>query len=86
MFRAYIKGITLDHVPDMTVIHHHGRKTWQAGYALWRSYMTGQGAINTKYFFKHPRSLSILLLGHEKCFERDNDGNQYVSSLRQILS
>src|SRR5262245_14071050 len=27
ILRAYLNGITLEYVPDMTVLHHHGRKT-----------------------------------------------------------
>jgi glycosyltransferase involved in cell wall biosynthesis len=54
MFRAYLAGIALEHVPDMTVFHHHGRKTAEAGYKLWRSYMIGNGAIYVKYFVAHP--------------------------------
>jgi hypothetical protein len=54
LFRAYLAGITLEHVPDMTVLHYHGRKTAASGFALWRKYQIGGGAIGLKYFLKHP--------------------------------
>jgi GT2 family glycosyltransferase len=54
LFRAYLAGITLEHVPDMAVAHYHGRKTVADGNALFRRYMIGSGALHTKFFLKHP--------------------------------
>jgi GT2 family glycosyltransferase len=54
LFRAYLAGIWLEYVPDMTVIHNHGRKTHAAGFALMRTYMIANGALCAKYFFRHP--------------------------------
>ena len=54
IYRAYCANVAIEYVPDMTVAHHHGRKTKDAGYKLWRSYMTGDGAICAKYILKHP--------------------------------
>ena len=54
MLRAYVSGITLEYVPDMTVFHHHGRRTSEEGRAVYRRYMTGWGGIKAKYFFRHP--------------------------------
>jgi glycosyltransferase involved in cell wall biosynthesis len=54
MYRAYVANAAIEYVPDMTVFHHHGRKTTDVGYKLWRSYMTGNGAICVKYLLKHP--------------------------------
>jgi len=48
-FRAYLAGIALEHVPDMTVFHHHGRNTGAAARAVLRRYMIGSGALNMKY-------------------------------------
>jgi glycosyltransferase involved in cell wall biosynthesis len=53
MFRAYVNGITLEYVPDMTVFHHHGRKTRDEGRALFRRYAIGWGGLKAKYFFRH---------------------------------
>jgi GT2 family glycosyltransferase len=54
VFRAYLAGATLEYVPDMTVFHHHGRKTAAEIHELFRGYMTGRGGIIMKYLFKHP--------------------------------
>ena len=54
MFRAYVNGITLEYVPDMTVFHHHGRKTSEEARAVFRRYTIGWGGLKVKYFFKHP--------------------------------
>jgi glycosyltransferase involved in cell wall biosynthesis len=54
IFRAYLHRATLEYVPDMTVFHHHGRKTPDAGRKLMRTYMIANGALCARYFFKHP--------------------------------
>jgi len=54
LLRAYLAGITLEYVPDMTVFHYHGRKEKPLGYKLMRNYAIGAGALYAKYFFKHP--------------------------------
>jgi GT2 family glycosyltransferase len=54
IFRAYLAGVLVEYVPDMTVFHHHGRKTSAAGNSLFCRYMTANGALYAKYFFKHP--------------------------------
>ncbi len=53
ILRAYLNGITLEYVPDMTVLHHHGRKTSEEGRALVRRYLIGKGGLDAKYLFKH---------------------------------
>jgi glycosyltransferase involved in cell wall biosynthesis len=53
IFRAYVNGITLEYVPDMIVLHHHGRKTSEEGRALFRRYLIGWGGLHAKYLFKH---------------------------------
>jgi GT2 family glycosyltransferase len=54
IYRAYLADATLEYVPDMTVFHHHGRKTSEDGKKLLRSYMKGNGALLARYLFKHP--------------------------------
>lgn len=54
IFRAYIAGITLEYVPDMTVSHFHGRKTTEQGRKLFERYLTGNGAQFAKHFWAHP--------------------------------
>ncbi len=54
IYRAYLAGATLEYVPDMTVFHHHGRKTADDGKELFRGYMIAAGALYARYLFKHP--------------------------------
>ena len=54
IYRAYLAGATLEYVPDMTVFHHHGRKTAAEGRELFRGYMFAAGALYARYFFKDP--------------------------------
>jgi GT2 family glycosyltransferase len=54
MFRAYTAGASIHYVPDMTVFHHHGRKTRNDGFTLWRRYMMGNGAHLMKYLLRNP--------------------------------
>jgi len=54
VYRAYLAGITIEYVPDMTVFHHHGRKTPAEGNKLFRNYMIGVGALYAKHFFHDP--------------------------------
>jgi hypothetical protein len=44
LFRAYVAGFTLEYVPDMTVVHHHGRKTPAEGRKL-LNLAIGDGAV-----------------------------------------
>lgn len=53
-FRAYLAGATLEYVPDMTVFHHHGRKTLAAARKLLIDYEIGNGALYARYLFRHP--------------------------------
>jgi glycosyltransferase involved in cell wall biosynthesis len=79
IFRAFVAGIPIEHVPDMPVSHFHGRKTADAAYSVWRRYMIGTGAIYAKYFFKHPNlcrpfywdcknALREIITGTNTCF------------------
>jgi glycosyltransferase involved in cell wall biosynthesis len=54
IYRAYLAGATLEYVPDMTVFHHHGRKTADDGKELFRGYMIAAGALYARYLFKDP--------------------------------
>jgi glycosyltransferase involved in cell wall biosynthesis len=54
IYRAYIAGATLEYVPDMTAVHHHGRKTADEGKELFRGYMVAAGALYVRYLFRHP--------------------------------
>jgi hypothetical protein len=54
LFRAYLGYFMLEYVTDMTVVHHHGRKTSQEGRRLLRSYLIANGAEYVKFGWRHP--------------------------------
>jgi hypothetical protein len=54
LFRAYLAYVTLEYVPDMAVVHHHGRKTAAEGRKLLQSYLIANGAELAKHGWKHP--------------------------------
>jgi len=70
-YRAYLANATLEYVPDMTVFHHHGRKTSADGKKLMIGYMIGTGAIYARYLLKHP-NFADRLLGLQECAHRDH--------------
>ena len=49
IFRAYIQNILIEYVPNMTVVHFHGRKIAEQASRLLRSYMIGSGALYMKH-------------------------------------
>jgi glycosyltransferase involved in cell wall biosynthesis len=52
--RAFLLGIPVEYVPDMTVLHRHGRKTRRAVKALHRSYSLGNGGLCLKHIRDAP--------------------------------
>jgi glycosyltransferase involved in cell wall biosynthesis len=60
IFRTYVAGVPIEYVPDMTVYHHHGRRTVEAARALWRKYTIGSGGLYAKYMFVHPYLCRVL--------------------------
>jgi GT2 family glycosyltransferase len=52
--RTYLAGFALEHVRDMTVFHHHGRKTSTAAHSAHRRYIIGSGALTVKYGRHYP--------------------------------
>jgi glycosyltransferase involved in cell wall biosynthesis len=52
--RAYLAGVAVEYVPDMTVYHHHGRTSETEGKQLMRGYMIGTGGLCAKYLFRNP--------------------------------
>lgn len=61
IFRTYLAGVPIEYVPEMTVYHHHGRRSVEAGRALWRKYMIGSGGLYAKYLFVHPNLCRVLI-------------------------
>jgi exopolysaccharide biosynthesis predicted pyruvyltransferase EpsI/GT2 family glycosyltransferase len=49
VFRAYLADIKIEYVPDMAVVHFHGRKTNEQAAKLFRNYMIGSGALYAKH-------------------------------------
>lgn len=60
IFRTYLAGVPIEYVPDMAVYHYHGRRSVEAGRALWRRYMIGSGGLYAKYMFVHPYLCRVL--------------------------
>jgi glycosyltransferase involved in cell wall biosynthesis len=54
IFRAYLAGVRVEYVPDMTVCHHHGRRTPGQARTLMRNYAISAGALYAKYLLRHP--------------------------------
>ena len=54
IYRAYLADVRIEYVPDMTILHFHGRKTVSAAEKLLRNYVLGAGALYAKYLFRHP--------------------------------
>jgi GT2 family glycosyltransferase len=58
--RAYFAGITIAYVPDMAVVHYHGRKSVEAAQKLMANYLLSQGALYAKHGMCHPALLREL--------------------------
>lgn len=54
LVRAFHLGIPIEYVPDMTVLHYHGRRTREAIERLHRDYSLGNGALCLKHIHKAP--------------------------------
>jgi glycosyltransferase involved in cell wall biosynthesis len=54
LVRAYLLGIPVEYVPNMTVFHHHGRKDRQSIEILHRNYSLGNGGLCLKHFRNAP--------------------------------
>ena len=51
IIRAYLADVMIESVPDMVVLHYHGRKSVTEGKRLLKNYMAGSGAMYLKYAF-----------------------------------
>lgn len=52
--RAFQLGIPIEYVPDMSVLHYHGRNTREAIERLHRNYSLGNGGLCLKHLFRAP--------------------------------
>ncbi len=59
--RAYLAGIAIEYVPDMTIFHWHGRKLPADANKLMKNYTVSNGALYAKYLFKAPYLCKELL-------------------------
>ena len=55
VYRAYLSGILVEYVPDLLVLHFHGRNTLEAARKLVCNYNIGDGALYAKFIFKANR-------------------------------
>ncbi len=54
LIRAHGAGVFIRYVPDMAVLHCHGRRTFAEVDRLNRNYAFANGAILAKHMFRHP--------------------------------
>ena len=54
VLRAYLADIVIDYVPDMAVMHFHGRKSPGGGHRLFVGYSRGSGALYAKHGLRDP--------------------------------
>jgi glycosyltransferase involved in cell wall biosynthesis len=54
VLRALLAGVTVEYVPDMTVYHHHGRRSSEAISRVHRDYEIGNGGLTMKHALHAP--------------------------------
>lgn len=54
VLRALLAGVRVEYVPDMTVYHHHGRRSSEAIERVYRDYEIGNGALTMKHSLHAP--------------------------------
>jgi hypothetical protein len=54
VLRARLAGVAVEYVPDMTVYHHHGRRSAQEVGCAHRNYGIGDGALTMKHALRAP--------------------------------
>ena len=52
--RAHQMGVPIEYVPQMTLIHHHGRRSREAVVKRYRDYNFGNGALYAKHLLTAP--------------------------------
>jgi GT2 family glycosyltransferase len=99
ILRAYTAGAPIEYVPDMTVYHHHGRKTDAQIAALFRRYHVGWGAVHAKHLFQHPvfyrdlyrhmKAMRLISVAHQargalRYFLRRRSGKREISDMQRF--
>jgi glycosyltransferase involved in cell wall biosynthesis len=54
ILRAFLAGVAVEYVPDMTVYHRHGRRTAEEINRVHSNYQIGNGALTMKYALRAP--------------------------------
>ncbi len=82
LVRAYLLGIPVEYVPDMTVLHHHGRNVRQAIETLHRNYSLGNGGLCLKHIRHAPWLLLHFYWTMRSAFKELVGGPQFDPELR----
>ncbi|MCT7373974.1 glycosyltransferase family 2 protein [Chelativorans salis] len=82
LVRAYLLGIPVEYVPDMTVFHHHGRNARQAIETLHRNYSLGNGGLCLKHIRDAPWLLLHFYWTVRSAFRELMGGPRFDSELR----
>jgi glycosyltransferase involved in cell wall biosynthesis len=61
IYRAFMAGFPVEYVPDMTVVHWHGRRQLDDAIGLHENYDFGDGALYAKQLLRHPAILRFPL-------------------------
>ena len=66
-YRAYLAGVTLELVPDLVIVHYHGRKRESDRTSLLKNYGVGNAALAVKYLFTYPNFSRHLVWDIKNC-------------------
>jgi GT2 family glycosyltransferase len=79
--RAYLAGIPIEYVPDMIVLHDHGRRSINEVQKLYFGYCIGNGAIYGKHFRANKRLLRHLYWDSRNALFELFGGRQFERNL-----
>lgn len=75
--RAYTLGIAVAYVPDMQVLHFHGRRGTAAVKKILRNYNIGNGALYAKHLFTAPWLVRHFLWTARSALQEFGGGRMY---------
>ena len=85
IFRCYLQDVVIEYVPDMAVIHFHGRKTFSEGRNLLQNYAVGEGALYAKYLYKYPNFCRMFIWNLKDALREIASGkNRYKHNIGDI--
>lgn len=81
LYRALLRGLRIEYVPEVLVAHNHGRRRLEEVSQLKRGYARGRGALLTKYLLRADRAMAY-------CFYYDMrwNGRELMRALRSRSS